>query len=83
MQPFFGVVSFVPASSHERAIALLVFFMPAWVNAFVNGHSSQAALDEVNRFLEEYSGLTIDIRRKTLQSLDSLQRAVRIRRRFQ
>ena len=59
-----------------------VFFMPAWISAFVNGHSSQEALDIVNRFLAEYSNLSIDIRRKVLQSLDSLQRAVAIKKRW-
>lgn len=59
-----------------------VFFMPAWIDAFVNGHSSQEALDVVNEFLAEYPSLSIDIRRKILQSLDSLQRAVEIRRRW-
>ena len=59
-----------------------VFFMPAWVGAFVNGHSSQEALDVVNEFLAEYSDLPTDIRRKILQSLDSLQRAVRIKKRW-
>ena len=59
-----------------------VFFMPAWIDAFVNGHSSEEALDVANRFLAEYSSLPIDIRRKILQSLDSLQRAVKIKRRW-
>ena len=59
-----------------------VFFMPAWVDAFVNGHNSQEALDVVNEFLAEYSGLSTDIRRKILQSLDSLQRTVRIKKRW-
>ena len=59
-----------------------VFFMPAWIGAFVNGHSSEAALQTVETFLSEYSDLSIDIRRKILQSLDSLQRAVRIQRRW-
>ena len=59
-----------------------IFFMPAWIDAFVNGHSSTAALAQVEAFLDERRDLPIDIRRKILQSLDSLQRAVRIKRRW-
>ncbi|MCB9889076.1 MAG: ERAP1-like C-terminal domain-containing protein [Planctomycetes bacterium] len=59
-----------------------VFFMPAWVDAFINGHSSQQALDVVQRFLADNQGLSADIRRKILQSMDSLKRAVAIRSRW-
>jgi aminopeptidase N len=59
-----------------------IFFMPAWIDGFVNGHSSAAALAVVQQFL---AGRTLpgDIRAKVLQSLDGLERAVRIRRAFQ
>ena len=56
--------------------------MPAWVDAFVNGHSSEKALEIVNRFLAEYPDLSIDVRRKIQQSLDSLERAVKIKKRW-
>jgi aminopeptidase N len=55
-----------------------IFFMPAWLDAFVNGHSSAAALAIVDTFLRERE-LPADIRQKLLQSRDALARAVRIR----
>jgi aminopeptidase N len=55
-----------------------IFFMPAWIDAFVNGHSDRAALDIVESFLGR-DELAEDVRRKLLESLDGLRRAVRIR----
>lgn len=59
-----------------------IFFMPSWLNAFINAHSSAEALAVVEAFLEERSDLSIDIRRKLLQSIDGLRRAVKIRQTF-
>jgi aminopeptidase N len=58
-----------------------IFFMPAWLDGFVNGHSSPEALAIVDRFLAE-APLSDDVRRKLLQSRDGLARAVRIRAAF-
>ena len=58
-----------------------IFFMPAWLDAFVNAHSSAAALGVVDAFLAEHE-LSDDVRRKLLQSRDGLARAVRIRAAF-
>lgn len=58
-----------------------IFFMPAWLDAFVNGHSSPEALAIVDKFLAE-AELSQDIRNKLLQSRDGLWRAVRIREAF-
>lgn len=58
-----------------------IFFMPAWLNAFINGHSSAAALTIVDEFLAE-TKLSADVRKKLLQSRDGLARAVRIREAF-
>ena len=58
-----------------------IFFMPAWLDAFINGHSSAAALAVVDDFLAT-TKLTDDVRRKLLQSRDGLARAVRIRATF-
>ena len=58
-----------------------IFFMPAWLNAFINGHSSKAALLTVDKFLADHQ-LSADVRRKLLQSRDGLLRAVRIREAF-
>ncbi|MEZ5966192.1 MAG: M1 family aminopeptidase [Planctomycetota bacterium] len=59
-----------------------IFFMPAWIDGFVNGHSSARALATVEEFLAERKDLADDIRRKILQSLDELRRVVRIRARW-
>ncbi|MGC6487369.1 MAG: M1 family metallopeptidase [Planctomycetota bacterium] len=58
-----------------------IFFMPAWLDAFVNGHSSEEALRVVDAFLAE-TELSDDVRRKLLQSRDGLARAVRVREAF-
>ncbi len=58
-----------------------IFFMPAWLDAFVNGHSSAAALAIVDDFLRTRE-LSADVRQKLLQSRDGLDRAVRIRAQF-
>lgn len=60
-----------------------IFFMPAWLDGFINGHSSAEALAVVREFLAARPELPDDIRRKLLQSLDGLERAVRIRARWQ
>lgn len=57
-----------------------IFFMPSWLDAFINGHDSKTALHEVEGFLEKNKpALPVDILRKLLQSLDELRRVVRIR----
>ncbi len=58
-----------------------IFFMPAWLNAFINGHSSKEALAIVDKFRAERE-LSPDTSKKLLQSRDSLARAVRIREAF-
>ncbi len=55
-----------------------IFFMPAWLEAFVNGHASTEALAIVDEFLAE-AKLSDDVRKKLLQSRDGLARTVRIR----
>jgi aminopeptidase N len=58
-----------------------IFFMPAWLEAFINGQSSEGALQIVEDFLDN-DRLPADIRRKLLQTLDGLQRTVMIRKRW-
>ena len=58
-----------------------IFFMPAWLDAFINAHSSSEALAIVDRFVEQ-TELSDDVRRKLLQSRDGLARAVRIQAAF-
>ncbi len=73
----------------ERALAKLewvkahrkIFFLPRWIDAFVNGHSSRAALEEVRAFLGRRR-LPEDVRLKLLLSLDRLERAVEIQGRW-
>jgi aminopeptidase N len=73
----------------ERALAQVdfvkkhrrIFFMPAWLDANENEHSSPEPLAIVDRFLVEQD-LEPDVRRKLLQSRDGLARAVRIRARW-
>jgi aminopeptidase N len=60
-----------------------IFFMPAWIDGFVNGHSSAGALEVVDAFLAEREALPDDVRRKVLQSVDELRRVVAIRAKWQ
>jgi aminopeptidase N len=57
-----------------------IFFLAAWINAFVRGQQSQKAVAEVDRFLSERPDLPIDIKRKVLEARDELERTVAIRR---
>ena len=59
-----------------------IFFMPAWLDAFVATQVSGDALAVVDEFLAEHAGLAPDVRRKLLQSRDALQRTLRIRMRY-
>jgi aminopeptidase N len=58
-----------------------IFFMPAWLDGFINGHSSAAALAIVDAFLDGRE-LAADVRSKLLQSRDGLLRAVRVQQKF-
>lgn len=59
-----------------------IFFLGSWLGAFLDGQSSQEAVDIVDRFLAERPDLAPDLRSKVLQAADELRRAVRIRARF-
>jgi aminopeptidase N len=56
-----------------------IFFLPAWIDAYVNAHSTPNALATVEEFLMPAAGLPDDIRNKLLQSAGELRRAVRLR----
>ncbi|MBL8755020.1 MAG: ERAP1-like C-terminal domain-containing protein, partial [Planctomycetes bacterium] len=58
-----------------------IFFMPAWLDGFVNAHSSPEALAIVDEFARTHA-LSADVQQKLLQSRDGLARTVRIRARF-
>ena len=56
-----------------------IFFLGAWLGAFVGGQRNADALARVDAFLREHPSLPLDLRRKVLQSRDDLDRTVRIR----
>jgi aminopeptidase N len=58
-----------------------IFFLGAWLGAFVEGKRSREALEIVRTFLAQRQDLARDIRLKVLQSVDELERAVAIRER--
>ncbi|HMS15337.1 MAG TPA: M1 family aminopeptidase [Planctomycetota bacterium] len=59
-----------------------IFFMPAWVEAFVGGHKSREALQIVEDFLAATPDLQADIRRKLEVPLEDLRVDVRLRQRW-
>jgi len=56
-----------------------IFFLPRWLESFIEGQSTAEALRIVDDFLNANPALSIDVRRKILQSRDELERTVRIR----
>jgi aminopeptidase N len=71
-----------PALDQVEAVkrARKIFFMPAWIDAFVNGHSTPEALAVVESWRAE-TKLDPDVEQKLLQSLDELELTVEIRSR--
>ncbi|MBM3906887.1 MAG: ERAP1-like C-terminal domain-containing protein [Gemmatimonadetes bacterium] len=59
-----------------------IFFLGAWLGAFLGGQTDASALDMVQAFLREHPRLPRDLREKVLQSADELARTVRIRAEF-
>ncbi len=74
----------------ERALAELpnlkrnrkIFFVNGWLAAFIGGQRSEQALAVVNKFLADNPELDKDLRLKILETVDGLERAVKIRRKF-
>jgi aminopeptidase N len=74
----------------ERALAELpnlkrdrkIFFVNGWLGAFIGGQRSPEALKVVNDFLRENRKLDADLKRKILERVDGLERAVRIRKKY-
>ena len=60
-----------------------IFFLGSWLGSFIGGHTSDAALQTVKKFLADHPKLPKDLREKVLQSSDELERTVRIRKRWQ
>jgi aminopeptidase N len=73
----------------KRALAQLpeikrdrkIFFLGAWLGAFLGGQTSMTALDDVHAWLGQ-SDIDPDLRRKVLENADELERTIRIRTRF-
>ncbi|HEX4933495.1 MAG TPA: M1 family aminopeptidase, partial [Gemmatimonadaceae bacterium] len=59
-----------------------IFYVGAWIGAFIEGQTSDGALATVREFLDTRRTLPDDLRLKVLQSVDELERTVRIRRTF-
>ena len=57
-----------------------IFFLPAWIDAFIGGQVGGEALAIVDGFLAEQRSLPIDVRRKILLARDELARTVAIRK---
>ncbi len=56
-----------------------IFFVNGWLGAFIGGQRSREALIIVNKFLRDNPKLDDDLRRKILERVDGLERAVQIR----
>ncbi len=67
----------LPKLKRERKI----FFVNNWLAAFLGGQTNPAAVATAKRFLRE-AKVDPDLRRKVLESLDGLERTVRIRRKY-
>lgn len=67
----------LPVVKQQRKI----FFLVAWLNAFIGGQRTPEALAVVDEFLKQ-PGLDADLRLKVLQARDDLDRTVRIRTRY-
>jgi aminopeptidase N len=67
----------LPQVKRERKI----FFVLAWLNAFIGGQTGQEALDQTREFLRA-NRIDRDLELKVLEVMDELERTVRIRAKF-
>jgi aminopeptidase N len=58
-----------------------IFFLGAWLAAFLDGQTSEQALGDVHMWLGQ-PGIDPDLRRKVLENMDELERTVKIRKKF-
>jgi aminopeptidase N len=76
--PYLGpALDALPQVKRERKI----FFMLAWLNAFIGGQQSAAAQKQVHDFLDK-AELDRDLRLKILEVVDELDRTVKIRAKY-
>ena len=59
-----------------------IFFLGGWLGAFIGGQRSEEALSIVRKYLADHPTLPLDLKQKVLQTVDELDRTVRIRRRW-
>lgn len=59
-----------------------IFFVGGWLSAFIGGQKDEKALRIVNKFLADNPNLDKDLRLKVLENVDNLERAVKIRAKF-
>jgi aminopeptidase N len=59
-----------------------IFFLGSWLGAFIGGQRSEEALSIVNKYLADNPRLPRDLKQKVLQTVDDLDRTVRIRKRW-
>ena len=58
-----------------------IFFLGAWLAAFLDGQTSATALNDVHAWLGE-PNIDPDLRRKVLENADELERTIRVRTKF-
>ncbi len=76
--PYLGpALEALPQVKHDRKI----FFMLAWLNAFIGGQQSAEAQKQVHDFLKS-AALDKDLRLKILEVVDELDRTVKIRGKY-
>ncbi|MGB7203136.1 MAG: M1 family aminopeptidase [Pyrinomonadaceae bacterium] len=59
-----------------------IFFVNGWLAAFIGGQRSEEALNIVNKFLADNPSLDNDLRLKILENVDLIERAVKIRKKW-
>jgi aminopeptidase N len=59
-----------------------IFFLGSWLGAFIGGQRSDSALAIVREYLTDHPTLPLDLKQKVLQTVDDLDRTVRIRKRW-
>ena len=67
--------------NHKRSRK--IFFVNGWLGAFIGGQRSEEALNIVNKFLVDNPNLDRDLRLKILENVDLIERAVKIRAKWQ
>lgn len=74
----------------EKALAELpnlkrnrkIFFVNGWLGSFIGGQRDERSLQTVNKFLADNPNLDRDLRLKILENVDTIERAVKIRAKY-